>query len=186
MPTIVAEPATLDDLMRVEGKAELINGRIVQFMASGNLPSEVAFLIAIALRAYAQVAGGIARPDGVGYAVGPIPSGRQSFQPDASYYTGPLPANPMRFISGPPNLAVEVRSESDYGPAADRDYADKRADYFAAGTLTVWDVDPLTSIVTSYRADGTSASYGIGDVADAEPACPGWRVAVTELFPSSE
>ena len=31
-------PATLADLMKVEGKAELIGGRIVESMASGSLP----------------------------------------------------------------------------------------------------------------------------------------------------
>ena len=48
----------------------------------------------------------------------------------------------MRFIEGPPTFAVEVRSENDYGPAAEREMAAKRADYFEAGTLVVWDVDP--------------------------------------------
>ena len=175
--------ATLDDLMCVEGKAELINGEIINLMPSGDLPGEVAILILFALRAYSTTAGGLVRGDGVGYAIGSIPSGRQSFSPDASYYTGPRPANRMRFLPGPPTLAVEVRSENDYGPAADRQYADKRADYFAAGTLTVWDVDPLALTVTSYRADGGVVTYGVGDTAEAEPACPGWRVAVAELVP---
>src|SRR3989442_1741661 len=46
----------------------------------------------------------------------------------------------MGFIQGPPTFAVEVRSESDYGPAADAQVGAKRADYFLAGTLVVWDV----------------------------------------------
>jgi hypothetical protein len=37
-----ATVATLDDLYRVEGKAELIGGRIVTFMPSGDAPSEIA------------------------------------------------------------------------------------------------------------------------------------------------
>ena len=41
--------ATLDDLYRTEGKAELIGGRIVQFMASGFLPCRVAKRILISL-----------------------------------------------------------------------------------------------------------------------------------------
>lgn len=32
------------------------------------------------------------------------------------------------------NQAVEVRSEGDYGPLAEEKVAEKRADYFAAGT----------------------------------------------------
>ena len=59
----------------------------------------------------------------------------------------------MKFGEGAPVFAVEVRSEGDYGPAAERAMAQKRADYFAAGTLVVWDVDLLSDeIVKSYRA----------------------------------
>src|SRR5258708_6437568 len=112
------QPATLDDLYKVEGKAELVNGRIIHYLASGDLPSEIAFEIAVRLRAYAKERGvGKASSDGLGYAMtSPLSSGRQSFEPDASYYTGPLPKNRMRFIEGTPDFAVEVRSEDDYGP----------------------------------------------------------------------
>jgi len=40
----------------------------------------------------------------------------------------------MRFYQGTPRFAVEVRSENDYGPVAETELRDKRADYFAAGT----------------------------------------------------
>ena len=64
-----------------------------------------------------------------------LSSGRESFSPDAAYFLGPFPSNPMRFLVGPPIFAVEVRSENDYGPAAEAAMADKRADYFEAGTV---------------------------------------------------
>jgi Uma2 family endonuclease len=62
--------------------------------------------------------------------------------------------------------------------------ADKRADYFAAGTQVVWDVDPLAETVTVYRATvpDQPTVYRRGEVAEAEPAVPGWRVPVDELF----
>ena len=92
----------------------------------------------------------------------------------------------MRFVDGAPTFAVEVRSENDYGPAADADYEAKRADYFAAGTLVVWDVDPLAETITCHRstAPATPTVFRRGETADAEPAVPGWRVAVDQLFPS--
>jgi Uma2 family endonuclease len=182
---IVQPRATIDDLYGVEGKAELIGGRVVRYMASGHQPTHVAFEIAILLRNYARQAGrGFAYPDGLGYAVPELSSGRESFEPDASYYDGPLPPNPMRFIEGPPTFAVEVRSENDYGPTADAEYDAKRADYFEAGTRTVWDVDPVARTVTRYSTDALDqpATFGIGDEADAEPALPGWRVPVADLF----
>ncbi len=146
--TTLATRATLDDLYRTEGKAELVRGRIVP-MPSEHLPSRVAGDIFISLRAYAKETGqGVAYADGIGYTVSELPSGRESFSPDASYYTGPLPDNPMRFIEGAPMFAVEVRSENDYGDAAEADMTAKRADYFAAGTVVVWDVDPRNSTVS--------------------------------------
>jgi Uma2 family endonuclease len=184
MASAATTRATLDDLYRVEGKAELIGGRIVP-MASGDLPSLVAGEIFVSLRFHAKASQkGKAYPDGIGYAVPELPSGRESFSPDASYYTGVRPVNPMRFIEGAPNFAAEVRSENDYGSTAEAEMAAKRADYFAAGTQVVWDVDPVAETVAVYRAtDPTNpVMYRRGDIAAAEPAVPGWRMAVDDIF----
>ena len=132
---IVQRRATIDDLGRVHGKAELIDGKVVEFMPTGRRPGRVALEIAVRLRDYARQTGrGEAHGDNVGYVVPELSSGRESFSPDASYYDGPPQADDMKFIDGPPTFAVEVRSEGDYGPAADAEYAAKRADYFEAGT----------------------------------------------------
>jgi Uma2 family endonuclease len=82
-------------------------------------------------------------------------------------------------------LAVEVRSEGDYGPKAEREIAKKRAEYFAAGTQVVWDVDVLSDdVVTVYRSTSPTepAIYRRGDAAEAEPAVPGWTFQVDYLF----
>jgi Uma2 family endonuclease len=177
--------ATLEDLYREEGKAELIGGRIVRFMAAGDLPGAVAGNIFVSLRAYAKAIGrGVAHADGVGFAVPEMPSGRESFSPDASCHFGPRPANRMRFIEGAPTFAVEVRSENDYGPAAEAEMAAKRDDYFAAGTQVVWDVDPEAETVAGYRAADLAhpVVFRQGETADAEPAVPGWRMTVDDIF----
>jgi Uma2 family endonuclease len=76
---------------------------------------------------------------------------RESFSPDAAYHVG-LHIG-MRFLEGAPIFAVEVRIEYDCGPAAERAMAEKRADYFACGTLVVWDVDLLSEdVIKSYKA----------------------------------
>jgi Uma2 family endonuclease len=185
-PILPSNPATIDDLYRVEGKAELINGRIVRYMPTGDLPSIVASEIFVALRAYVKLFGiGAARGDNIGYALSrPLKNGRQSFSPDASYYVGPLPANRMKFIDGAPTFAVEVRSEGDYTPAAQREMVSKQADYFEAGTLAVWDVDPVAQTITLYRSAAPTLPiiFRAGDLAHAEPAVPGWTVAVSEIF----
>src|SRR5947209_2302714 len=130
--------ATLDDLYRTPGKAELIGGRIVHQMATGRTPNRVAGRIYRSLDEYAERTGkGEAYTDNMGFAIPELPSGRESFSPDASYYDGPLPANLMRFIESPPKFAAEVRSENAYTSAAELAMADRRTDYFAAGRLAV-------------------------------------------------
>lgn len=186
MSTIAPPPATLDDLMRIDGKAELIAGRIVKFMPNGFAPSQAATQILIELVMYERQTGkGSAGGDCLGFALRPaLRNGRQSFCPDTSYYIGPLPRNRMKFLEGPPTFAVEVHSENDYGSSAERAIAAKRADYFEAGTRVVWDVDPVAQTVTVFRdADPARAEvFAVGQVADAEPAVPGWRMAVDEIF----
>ena len=56
--------------------------------------------------------------------------------------------------------------------------------YFQAGTKVVWDVDPVAEEVRVYRADApiTPTVYRPGQLAEAEPAVPGWTVGVTWLF----
>jgi Uma2 family endonuclease len=183
---IRSQPATLEDLYRVEGKAELIGGKIFHPMASGYLPSEIALEIAVRLREHAAKTGvGKAFSDGIGYAMRPpLSSTRESFSPDASYYTGSPPANRMRFIDGAPDFAVEVRSEEDYGRVAEEEMAAKRIDYFEAGTKVVWDVDPIAEIIRAFRSEqpANPRVFSRGDVADAEPAVPLWRLVVDDLF----
>ena len=177
--------ATLADLARVKGKAELIAGRIVHLMPTGRKPSRVALRIVRSLDDHAEATGrGEAYPDNTGFAVKPLKSGRESFSPDAAYFRGPFPENDMRFLEGAPAFAVEVRSEGDYGPAAEAVLAAKRADYFEAGTAVVWDVDPLAELVRKYQAASPEQPtvFRRGEVADAEPAVEGWRLAVDRIF----
>ena len=108
---------------------------------------------------------------------------RQSFSPDVAFFIGERPG--MKFFQGAPVFAVEIRSENDYGPAAEREMAAKRADYFAAGTLVVWDVDLLgDDTVRVYRSTDpdTPTVYRRGQTAAADPAVPGWTMPVDELF----
>jgi len=149
---------------------------------TGDLPSSAAGEIFVALRDYGRRTGvGRAYTDNAAFLVR-LPH-RRSFSPDVAFYVGRRAGG--RFLEGAPRLAVEVRSESDYGTRAERAMAGKRADYFAAGTLVVWDVDVLKEEqVLVYRASDPDrpAVYRRGEVAEAEPALPGWRLAVDALF----
>jgi Uma2 family endonuclease len=170
-------------LMHIEGKAEIVDGAIVVEDSRGSWPCIVSGLISISLTNFAVV-------NRTHFAVGSnaifrvdLPN-RHSFSPDAAYFIGPSPK--MGPFQGAPIFAVEVRSIGDYGPRAEELIAAKRADYFAAGTQVIWDVDLLsTDVVKAYRAADPVAPtiFRPGEIADAEPALPGWSVAVNEILP---
>ncbi|HKG81399.1 MAG TPA: Uma2 family endonuclease [Pyrinomonadaceae bacterium] len=174
--------ATIEDLYKVEGKAELVNGEIVLMAGTGGLPHYAALEITMSLMAYQKtIKKGYAIADNAVFVVN-LPH-RKSFSPDAGFYIGEIT---MKFFQGAPVFAVEVRSENDYGPRAEREMAKKRADYFAAGTLVVWDVDLLSdNVVRVFRSSEPEnpTIYGRGEIAEAEPAVLRWTMAVNDLFP---
>ena len=92
----------------------------------------------------------------------------------------------MKFYDRAPIFAVEVRHVDERGLDVDRTIAEKRAGYFAADTEVVWEVDLLSDVVKVYRStDADSPTvYRRGQAAEAEPAVPGWRMAVDDLFPA--
>lgn len=69
---------------------------------------------------------------------------------------------PEQFISGPPDLAVEILSPGDRWSEVE----EKVADYLAAGARRVWLVDP--------RADA--------DILEGEDVVPGFALPLAELF----
>ena len=181
--TITAR-ATVEDLYNVpeNGKAELVNGELVIMGATGMMPGRAGSKILISLyRHEEEQGGGYTFGDKVGFIVH-LPH-RESFSPDVAWYVGDV--NSMRFAEGAPRFAVEVRSENDYGPGAERAIAAKIRDYFDAGTLVVWDVDLQRDDVIKKYAAGSPDTPTIcrrAETADAEPAVPGWRFPVATLF----
>jgi len=176
--------ATIEDLYTVpeHGKAEIVDGEVVLMSPTGDAPNRASGAIYISLRQYeSNVSGGRACADNAGFIVN-LPH-RKSFSPDAAFFLGKTSG--MKFLEGAPVFAVEVRSEGDYGPQAERDIAQKIADYFAAGTLVVWDVDLLSNdVIKVYRASDPNhpSVYRRGGMAEAEPAVPGWTFPVDRLF----
>ena len=176
--------ATIKDLYHVpeNRKAEIVQGEVVLMSPTGKRPNRAGFKICLRLYEHELKTGsGVAVSDNAGFSVN-LPN-RKSFSPDAAFYTGKDTG--MKFFEGAPVFAAEVRSENDYDPVAEREIKEKIADYFAAGTLVVWDVDLLgVDVIRVYRADNPDhpTVYRRGEIAEAEPAVPGWTMALDDLF----
>ncbi len=177
--------ATIEDLYRVPDnqKAEIVNGEVILMSPTGSAPNFAGGEIFASLREFARRTKlGRAVTDNAGFKIN-LPH-RESLSPDAAFYTGQTSG--MKFFEGAPVFAAEVRSENDYGPKAEREIARKLADYFATGTAVVWDVDLLgTDTVKVYRASEPDKPtiYRRGEIAEAEPAVPGWTIPVDDLLP---
>jgi Uma2 family endonuclease len=182
MSTKVEE--TLEDLLhQIDQKAEIVNHQIILLPPMGALPGHACLEVFASLWEYSmQKKNGLAFGDNTAFMVN-LPH-RKSFSPCAGFFVGPYPKG-FEFFQGAPVFAVEVRNEWDYGLRAEHERAAKRIDYFAAGTLVVWDVDLLSDdLVRVYRAgEKESTIYRRGQVAEAEPAVPGWTMPVDDFFP---
>ena len=173
--------ATIDDMAITKLKTEIVGGQLVVIGGSGFAAGRAAaHTVGSLLDHEDRHGGGLALSSRVSFVVD-LPH-RQALCPDASWYTGP----PWEegFPHGAPVFAAEVREGPEYGEEAERRMAAKRADYFAAGTRVVWDVLLREGVVRVYRADAPEhpTVYRRGEVAEAEPAVPGWRMPVDELF----
>lgn len=179
----LGRPATIADLSHTRLKAEIAHDQLVVIGPSGCAPADAAGAILFSLLLHKRAgARGKAFGSRLAYLVD-LPH-RRSLCPDVSWYTGPL-SDSDDFPRAAPVFAVEVRDAIDYGEDADAHYAAKRADYFAAGTAVVWDGDVLREgLIRVHRADDPDhpTAYHRGEVADAEPAVPGWRMPVDRLF----
>ena len=172
----------IEELYRTEGKAEIINGKVVKCMSTGGKPGIAGDNIFYSLKTYQrQHHNGTAFGDNKGFLVN-LPN-RKSFSPDAAFFVGQISG--MKFLQGAPVFAIEVRSDNDYGNKAEKDIKKKRLDYFAAGTEIVWDVDLQSDdVIKSFHRDAPDEAkvFRRGEIADAEPTLPDWTIAVDELF----
>lgn len=177
----LGRPATIDDLCRTKLKAEIVNGEMLVIGPSGGGPATAMGNILFSLHLHKrQHGGGRAMTARFVYIVD-LPH-RQALCPDVSWN---MLTPGEDFTRGAPVFAAEVRDWIDDGDEAERRMAAKRADYFAAGTQVVWDVDALREeLIRVYRANDPDRPmvYRRGEIADAEPAVPGWRFPVDELF----
>jgi Uma2 family endonuclease len=82
------------------------------------------------------------------------------------------------FWPGAPDLAIEVVSPGD----STSEVTEKVDDWFAAGCVSVWVVDPKLKTVTIHRTLTDFEIRTIGEVLVGDPVVPGFSRPVDELF----
>lgn len=180
---MVKAQATIEDLLNYpdHGRAEPVCGKIVMIPPMTIRAGRAVMNILLSLHDYEKQARfGYVLPSKVGYLVD-LPH-RKSFCPDCSFYVGPLT---MDLPEGAPLFAVEMWDIGDCSCCMEDEFAAKRRDYFATGTEVLWDVDIRREDVVRVFRKSTPDSptiYRRGEVAEAEPALPGWRMPVDKLF----
>ncbi|MDB5293731.1 MAG: hypothetical protein JWL69_4972 [Phycisphaerales bacterium] len=105
-------------------------------------------------------------------------------RPDVSYITAPRLANYSwghGHFTIAPDLAVEVISPHDAAAELDR----KLHDYFGAGVVRIWVVNPELQIVRVYRPTGESIEF-TGDAELTDDLLPGFRCPLPSLFVTSQ
>src|SRR5687768_15547625 len=80
-----------------------------------------------------------------------------------------------------PDLVAEVLSPNNSGSEVD----EKLDEYITAGVSLVWIVNPDRRTIRVFRQDGTHRLYHANDVIENEPALPGFRLVVGEVFPAT-
>ena len=91
-----------------------------------------------------------------------------------------LPNGPVWDIA--PDLAIDVVGSSDNAVYQ----TSKVIDYFTAGCKAVWIVWPNLEQVHVYASPTSVRIFAQGDILEGDPVVPGFRLAISDLFPSSE
>jgi Uma2 family endonuclease len=99
--------------------------------------------------------------------------------PDVSFLRNELAiaTDPDQIFQGPPDLAIEVISDSEIA----EDLRQKIEDYLDAGSKTVWAVYPKLRVVAVYDQSGVREYRG-DQVMEAPEILPGFQARVSQFF----
>ena len=87
-----------------------------------------------------------------------------------------IPKKPIPHLA--PDWAIEVLSRGNTA----KEMALKRREYFAAGVVLVWEVDPVERTVTAYPSPKKGRVFNASQTIDAAPVLPGFKLALADLF----
>jgi Uma2 family endonuclease len=101
--------------------------------------------------------------------------------PDVSFISAakiPSGGPPAGYISGPPDLAVEIVLPNDTAS----EIQNKVQDYLTHGTTVVWVVYPQQRTAVVHYPDGTARTLHEADTLEGKPVLTGFSCRVTEIF----
>ena len=178
---------TAQDLWRLgEGDArrELVDGQVVEMAPVGGVHGEITLRIGRKLAEHVERHGtGKVLVGDVGFVLNLPHDPERVRGPDVAFVSSQrLPGGrlPQGFLSGAPDLAVEVLSPSD-NPV---DVQQKVRDYLDAGARLVWVFAPQAKTVTVYRTDGSARLLREQDFLEGEDVLPGLSIPLADVFSS--
>ncbi len=81
-------------------------------------------------------------------------------------------------VRGAPDIAIEVLSPSN----SPQEMRDKTSEYFQAGALRMWIVDPETRTIVIRKADGTKILFTDKDRLEDPEILPGFTLDMQKVF----
>jgi Uma2 family endonuclease len=177
LPGTATERDLLAALARKDGLCELIDGALVEKTMGFDESCLTGLLIAALVNHVARHRlGVVSAPDGlIRLAPGLVRAPDVAFTSRARL-RGRKKGDPILHVA--PDLAVEILSKSNTRREMDR----KLREYFAAGTLLVWYVDPRARTVRVYSSPDRPTLLTASDTLDGSPVLPGFLLPLRDLF----
>lgn len=168
------------EFCRNEKHLELVRGAVIQLSPSGIVHNQIESHASDILKAFVKPRKlGVVWTGDAGFILERDPFTVRS--PDLSFVKQER-FEPVKqragFFPGAPDFAVEILSPTDSLKATEA----KAQMYLRTGCSVVWILDPADHTLRIYRAGEDARLLNLEDEADAEPALPGFRCPVRDLF----
>lgn len=169
----------LERFPRDDRRHELVQGRVVRMTPVGYQHSRVVARLMTRLGAHLESHGepGLAVTE-LGFKLASNPDTVRA--PDIAFVRHDRVPSPRHrgFLSGPPDLAIEVLSPDDRL----RHVQEKVGEYLACGVRLVIVIDPDAETATVFRPSAAPVVLREADALDLDEVVPGFRCPVVEIF----
>lgn len=181
MNSWIDRPATAEELLRMPGdgfRLALVRGEVKQRPFAGAMEGRLGATLALRLLEHVQRNDlGTVYAGGTGFQLAAGPD--TVLAPSVAFVRhGRTGGTSEGFLSGPPDLAVEIVSFADEEEAMQ----ERVREWLDAATPMLTVVDPRRRTVTVHHSRDGIRVLGEDDVLDGGDVVPGWTLPVKELF----